>query len=86
MSAPRSKYTKMLMKADAQTQRYQVSIDRQKRIIDRLVLANAVQGDALVAVEEESKDIRQARKVAKEARAKVKSILAVPEVEGIEHE
>lgn len=81
MSARRSKQTVLIRKYGKMADQYQARINRQAQIIDRLVEANAVQGDALYAVEHKSKTVKEARKVAKEATDKVKDILAVPEGE-----
>lgn len=72
---------KLMGRAAVQAERYEMRINQQKQIIDRLVAANAAQGDALYIIEHESKDVRHARKTAKQAVAKVKEILATPNEE-----
>lgn len=78
MSAKRSTATKILKRAGRQAEQYQAAIDRQKHMIDRLGAAVAVYGDLAYAVENDAKSIVEARKLAKEALAKVQTILAVP--------
>jgi hypothetical protein len=62
-------------------ERYQASIDQQRHVIDRLMAAMAVYADLAYGVENEAKDVKQARKWAKEAQAKVAAILAVPQTQ-----
>lgn len=61
-----------------QAEQYQAHIDRQVHAIDRLAAAVAVYGDLTYGVQHEAKNIKEARKWAKEAQAKVEAILAVP--------
>lgn len=81
MSARRSKQQNLVKKYGKMAEQYQDRIDRQTGIIDRLVQANTAQGNALWMVENDAKSIREARKVAKDATAEVKKILAVPNKE-----
>lgn len=78
MSAKRSEFTRMMKRSDEMSQRYQERITRQTKVIDSLLAANAIQGDALFKIVEEAKNVKEARKVANDARKKVKAILAVP--------
>lgn len=81
MSAPRSKAQKMIKKHGKMAEDYQARINRQVQVIDRLVAANAVMSDALYGVENEAKNVKEARKWAKDAQTKVREILAVPKEE-----
>lgn len=64
-----------------QAERYQARIDRQAAIIDRLVAANQVYGTALYEVINESKNVKEARKMATAGVKAAKTILTVPEEE-----
>lgn len=81
MSAPRSKQQVMIKKFGKMAEQYQARIERQQGIIDRLAAANAVQGDALYAVANDAKNVKEARSIAKQTQEKVKGILAVPKEE-----
>jgi hypothetical protein len=68
----------MLKRWGKMAERYQSRIDQQKTIIDRLMAAMAVYADLAYGVENEAKDVKTARRWAKEAQQKVEVILAVP--------
>lgn len=78
MSARKSDAQKLLRRWGKQAERYQDRITRQAGIIDRLVAANAVYADGMYAIINDVKNVKDARKEASTASAKVKEILAVP--------
>lgn len=77
MSAKRSKHTDMMHRFDAQVKQYEEKINRQKRIIDRLLAATAAYADAVHLIAEDVKNVRDARIAARNVTAQVKEILAV---------
>lgn len=79
MSAPRSKQAQQMRKWDKMDAQYRERIERQKHIIDRLIGANTVQGDALHDIVDNAKDVRQARAIAKRAQANVAEVLKTEE-------
>jgi hypothetical protein len=67
----------MLKRFDAQVQSYNDKIERQKRIIDRLLAANVAYADGLYEVLNDVKNVKDARTVARSATEKAQAILAV---------
>ena len=63
------------------SQQYAQRIERQTKVIDRLLAASAVQTDALYGIAHDVKSVKEARKVANDARKQVEAILAVPKEE-----
>jgi hypothetical protein len=78
VSARRSADAKLQKRAAAMVAGYQERMDRQRRVIDRLSAAVAVYGDLAYGVASDAKTIKDARKLASDAQAKVDAILAVP--------
>lgn len=68
----------MVRKFGKMAEQYEARIARQVEAIDRLLAANAMQATALNYIKDESKTIKDARKVAQEATDGVQAILAPP--------
>lgn len=78
MSAKASNANKMIKRFGKMAEGYQDKINRQSKIIDKLVAANAVYADLVYGIAEEAESLEQAKQWVQLAVDRVKEILAVP--------
>lgn len=70
---------RMIKKFGKMAENYQLKINRQSAIIDRLVMANAAYADFLYSISNDVTNMKDAKTLAEQTHEKVKGILAVEE-------